>query len=734
MGNQKIFNTGEKYSIKYFFSGENDKINIPDLQRDYCWGGKGRLVENFVESLLEFCGIKQSNLMSEAPVDSCVPMGLIYGYFDEGLYSHLQLCDGQQRMTTLFLILGVLNRLIDTPTSEIKDRLMSNFEFEHDDHEPYLRYGIRESSLYFLSDLTYHYFINKENSLSGKIQDCNWYLHEYDYDPTITSIIAAVESIKNTISTNNLTEKQLITFAQKISEIKFLYYDMGNREDGEKTFVIINTTGEPLSPTQNLKPIIINQAAPITSTDPEIRRRRSYVSEKWEEMETWFWTNRSDGEETADNGMNCFFHALWFYNSKNREEAFTRYEWNDVTIKEVCKIPFDDIYQMFLYYSRIKPLLDSCLIDGGSCEPYKLTARQLYVIIPILKYLEKWPDASDIQLYREFHIFSNMTLYRTFDRDSRSVTAPAYRAKSIVEDQSGIDTLSLIEKGFDRNDDFMIEERTKLEFIRDNIDQRDSVESSLWNAEKMKVFNGQIKEIIIKSTDLVHFQVLIARYSSLFSERAETGDLQRRAFLAQNFVPSEGEFWSSIESIRELAHNPEFVNWIDSFELNDILPDMENIVNAYDDKNNPYFLIITEPKYLAFSTYKRYNKYVGDLIELRKKNNNMSSNKYIYYQDSVDKDLQLSKISILKVCYNENNRISIWSELKDYNLWLELILSENRIICHDNYYPDRPLVPIELMQKINNYITQNTHSHEKPLTWFKNLLIYIDNLLNDIID
>ena len=30
--------SGNTYSLKEIFSGENDKIIIPDLQRDYCWG------------------------------------------------------------------------------------------------------------------------------------------------------------------------------------------------------------------------------------------------------------------------------------------------------------------------------------------------------------------------------------------------------------------------------------------------------------------------------------------------------------------------------------------------------------------------------------------------------------------------------------------------------------------------------------------------------------------------
>lgn len=45
-------NSGETYSLKdIFISATNGKIVIPDLQRDYCWGGKGTLVADFVNNI-----------------------------------------------------------------------------------------------------------------------------------------------------------------------------------------------------------------------------------------------------------------------------------------------------------------------------------------------------------------------------------------------------------------------------------------------------------------------------------------------------------------------------------------------------------------------------------------------------------------------------------------------------------------------------------------------------------
>lgn len=154
MNENKRLKGGENYSLATIFSGENDKVVIPDLQRDYCWGNEDvNLVGPFIDSLLELD--KSKNLT----------MGLIYGYFDEICPNHLQLCDGQQRLTTLFLTLGVLNRKTQ---GRYKTLLMSQYELQNDDNEPYLLYSIRESSL-FLSAIWLHIISFKQT-----IETKNW--------------------------------------------------------------------------------------------------------------------------------------------------------------------------------------------------------------------------------------------------------------------------------------------------------------------------------------------------------------------------------------------------------------------------------------------------------------------------------------------------------------------------------------------------------------------------------
>ena len=81
---------------------------------------------------------------------------------------------------------------------------------------------------------------------------------------------------------------------------------MENRDRGEETYIVMNTTGEPLSSTENIKPILLGS----------ISDNKVY-NEQWEEREDWFWQNRGK-DLCADDGMKQFF--IWFWQSKLLQE------------------------------------------------------------------------------------------------------------------------------------------------------------------------------------------------------------------------------------------------------------------------------------------------------------------------------------------------------------------------------------------------------------------------------
>ena len=251
MANKINFITGETYTLAELFSGER-RIIIPDLQRDYCWGDEnnvkstgetGELVSDFIKNLIE-------QYEKEKDGEGSLNLGLFYGY--EVPANHIQLCDGQQRLTTLYLLLGMLNK----KTGKIRHHLISDYQYKQDDKEPYLNYAIRESSLYFLRDLVCQFFIGNQDKVET-IKKADWYFEDYNLDPSIQSILNALKKIEDL---SKALPEDLGKFEDWIlNKITFLYFDMETRKDGEETFVVINTTGEALSATQNLKPLVLQE-------------------------------------------------------------------------------------------------------------------------------------------------------------------------------------------------------------------------------------------------------------------------------------------------------------------------------------------------------------------------------------------------------------------------------------------------------------------------------------------
>ena len=400
---QGTFKSGHEYTLAQIFSREN-RIIIPDLQRDYCWGdnvhdkdGKPipELVSGFLKSLKDVFVEKKYNNFT---------LGMIYGY--EQPQGHIHLCDGQQRITTLFLLLGMLYR--KTKAEELKKALISDYELNHDDKEPHLQYAIRESTLYFLSDLVSKVIL-MEGCEIQKIKNQDWYFADYDQDPTIQSMIAALTTIDKQLS----CEIDCELFGKFIlNELKLLYYDMGTRAQGEETFVVINTTGEPLTASENLKPILLGKLDGISrkghAGEATEETDLKCYSRQWEEREEWFWQNRKSGEAIADNGVETFFE--WFFQIRYKQEKVA-------DLKGRCQkdtnplLLLDEVHNCFL---ALKNCIEMCKCDRQITAVLNMVSPEageiglswfrnektdLNVVLPLIAYLEKFHSP---KLYYEF--------------------------------------------------------------------------------------------------------------------------------------------------------------------------------------------------------------------------------------------------------------------------------------------------------------------------------------------
>lgn len=691
--------SGEAYSLCEIFCGENDKIIIPDLQRDYCWGNpisnnsEDSLASSFIDSILRLEKSQE------------ITMGLIYGYYDKELTPyHLQLCDGQQRLTTLFLIIGIINRML--PGNEYRDLLISDFELNEDDKEPHLLYGIRESSLYFLSDLTVHYFLKDSLSVE-ELRKQPWFLKSYDDDPTIASIIRALKTIECKLK--GYKELELLGDFL-IHKLKFLFYDMENRQNGEETFVVINTTGEPLTANQNLKPQIMMANTSYCRCSDDSQNEVFDAAHDWEFMETWFWKHRRKNEhDTSTEGMLAFLHCIRILESGDESSWHKNYDISND--KFPLSISMDTIWKWFCAYKRMYETDNSRLFTPKVVYPESqshYTQKELYAILPTMVYCAKYPNTSENNIQRVYHILCNMARYRNVYRSSQNeaINVPGYRMCELIKSLPGEDILGLLElPKFD-----VEEEISKLTFIKTTAvdeEQRRLIEVLFAEAEDFSIYDGQIQTLVTWSNGCYN------RLSELFNAIKElwinvtSRNKLRQALLAygiDGYPMSTGTanltLCSKTEWRKLFEHEGKSIlSFIQSFIKERSL---DLIIKSNIDGDSPYNPLIQNIEYLDFAQDHKIRVYAQSVIEVMAKTRANGNYKLFHNGEVFEKTL----VNMDSWCgfgiWSDGNVSVFYSISSKYNITLDMNIENDgyRIISWLDRAPKKKSVRPSILKDL----------------------------------
>lgn len=563
MANKINFITGETYTLAELFSGER-RIIIPDLQRDYCWGDEnnvkstgetGELVSDFIKNLIE-----QYKDQKEKDDQGTLNLGLFYGY--EVPANHIQLCDGQQRLTTLYLLLGMLNK----KTGKIRHYLISDYQLKQDDKEPYLNYAIRETSLYFLRDLVCQFFIGNQDKVE-LIKKADWYFEDYNLDPSIQSMLKTLQRIED-LSTEMPSNDELGKFEDWIlNKITFLYFDMETRKNGEETFVVINSTGEALSTTQNLKPLILQEKNNNFDNTTFTNSNNLKVDKCWEEIETWFWKKRIDNNDTADAGFGEFLRWVSIIELVN-EPVPSEKKTKDITKliqlilqgKE-CDFPYKKISfeKIYHYWKSIVWIAEksgltfadnylSPSVNKDVNNRKAIDQSECFVLLPVLKYgYQNLNDiesdaAKQLNAKRIYHFFKNIMNIQNASKNVNQLVGDAINIIDIIKNG---DIASLVDSSVNTTgiskQILTDEERKKLRILFTDQNNRTTIENLFWSIQDHEVWSGEILPMIewaIDSKgifDKTKFDEYKQKFLEVFKGKCDANiDLFRRALLTQN--------------------------------------------------------------------------------------------------------------------------------------------------------------------------------------------------------
>jgi hypothetical protein len=217
-------------------------IRIPMIQRDYAQGRPSE--EDVREDFLNALG----DALKKPADDPTLPLNLdfIYGSVEGDDETRFLPLDGQQRLTTLFLLHWYL---------AWKDQQWDEFGqmFRTNGHARF-SYSVRPSSNEFFDELVAYKPDNQPEQvqqLSELITDQPWYFRSWRLDPTIKSALAVLDAIHRRFASADGLFERLTRESQPA--ITFQLLELDNFGLSDDLYIKMNARGKPLTAFETFK-------------------------------------------------------------------------------------------------------------------------------------------------------------------------------------------------------------------------------------------------------------------------------------------------------------------------------------------------------------------------------------------------------------------------------------------------------------------------------------------------
>ncbi len=549
------------------FNGNNitlSKIEIPIIQRDYAQGRKNnevnRIRERFLDALFKA-------IVEKKPI----ALDFIYGdVSNEGVLIPL---DGQQRLTTLFLLHWYIAKKDNLDASEY--RFLNNFS-----------YATRFSSRDFCQELVKYSPDFGEEKLSVTIKDQAWYPYEWKNDPTIQSMLVMLDAIHKKFNAQSGLWESLVT--DKLISFYFLpLSEMGLTDD---LYIKMNSRGKPLTPFEHFKAefeeIVKNVSGEFSK---EINHKFDI---DWTDM---LFPYRGDNNIIDDEFMR-YFHfvsdiicyksgielerdefkvARLLYSGDNpKAEENIKYLinsfdcWKDINILEFFENTFaKNEYQSrkVKIYQEDLNIFKECLDNYGEYtgRNRRFPLNKILLLYAIITYLQNKEHITEDQFRCRIRIIRNLIWNSSFEIRDERMRMLLNETETII--QSGEIPISEI-KELSFNVRQKEEERKKIDWLIENQAKKDE----LFHLEDHSLLKGCIAVIDLNissnfnkfrllfnkcSKDLINCVLLtIGDYSQSISWRYQLGARNNESVWFDLFHPTKqrGGFENTFKILNEL--------------------------------------------------------------------------------------------------------------------------------------------------------------------------------------
>lgn len=304
---ESILQRGEQLSLVGLLT-RVDAIEIPILQRDYAQGRPeaADVRANFLGKLREALGTRGV----VQPLD----LDFVYGSVQRKGKSVLSVLDGQQRLTTLFLLHWY---------AALRDGALESFqELFRDGKYSRFRYATRPSSAEFLdalvsASISLDGIPPRAGALACAVVDAGWFFLAWKKDPTVQSCLAMLDAIHQMFHSERGLYRGLLDEQQP--RVTFHFLELTEFGLSDDLYIKMNARGKPLTAFENFKAWLVTRVDALAPEDFAL-----HVDLQWTDF---FWhlakegTARNGTEPTYDELFLRFLYIIAFFEACERLEG-----------------------------------------------------------------------------------------------------------------------------------------------------------------------------------------------------------------------------------------------------------------------------------------------------------------------------------------------------------------------------------------------------------------------------
>lgn len=500
-------------------------VEIPIIQRDYAQG-RASAVEirtQFLDALYETLSLPPQ--ASDLPRD----LDFVYGSL-EGQPSAFCPLDGQQRLTTLFLLhwyLACRDGKSDDFQGWIRTGNASRFS-----------YKVRPSSREFFDELVSASVDlsslmpatpGGHNALSKTIMEYPWFFMYWRQDPTIHSALEMLDAIHERFKESSGFYERIVQIENPY--ITFQFLDLGKLHLSDELYIKMNARGKALTPfdsfkariEQHIGKLLPDEKRALNEKRVSLREYFSYrIDSTWPDL---FWRHRDPNTHLFDQQFMNYVRAVATVLYPHDREGADKEEINLVL---GSLSGFKDDYSFYTYMKNdcltasfirgLITLLDGLLGSSDGIENYlgdgayfdendyyvrilggkprDLAYTGLVQFYAYCAYRIKYPgDKRPSVFYEWVRVASNLannTIYNRVDEFRESLLA----VRKLLDDIGETPVMDYLSdkanpvSGFNRQQ--IQEERIKAQLMLRNASWRDKI----LVAEKHRYFKGQIEFLL----------------------------------------------------------------------------------------------------------------------------------------------------------------------------------------------------------------------------------------------